>query len=293
MVTDSFPSIENIRKVYESVCNFLMIPIGGGKESICSFRIEDFANKFHLRESLVYHSLKLLEREGYLEYVENIDGFSRIYFITGRDDLYKIQTERKDLEIFIKLILRSYSGVFSDYVTIDEELLCKRSGLSQDEVYQNLKTLSQLKIIHYIPKKKLPVISFEKERIEAKRVSISPENYQLRKVQYQLQVDSVISYASGKEECRSRSLLRYFGQSYSESCGTCDVCKGDHQTGMSFSEFSKLSEKIKKVIFSGNMTINEIVHQMNESEKKVIVVSRWMLDKDIIKSDQGGILSVI
>lgn len=292
MVTDGFPSMEIIRKVYDSVANYLMIPVGGGKESIFDFRIEDFADKFHLQESQIYHSLKLLEREGYLEYVENIDAFSRIYFITGRDDLYKIQTERKDLDAFVKLILRSYSGVFSDYVNIDEELLSKRSGLNGNDVYQNLKTLSQLKIIHYIPKKKWPVIIFEKERIDANRVSISRENYQLRKVQYQQQVDSVIEYASRKNECRSRTLLSYFGQTHSESCGNCDVCRGDHETGMSFSEFSKLSEKIKKVVSSDKVTIHQIIHQLNEPEKKVIQVSRWMLDKDLIKIDKTGILSL-
>lgn len=292
MVTDSFPAIESIRKVYDSVANYLMIPIGAGKEGIFDFRIEDFTNKFHFQESLVYHSLKLLEREGYLEYIENIDGFSRIYFITGRDELYKIQTDRKDLDVFIKLILRSYSGVFSDFVNIDEELLSKRSGLNGNDVYQNLKTLSQLKIIHYIPKKKLPVIVFEKERIETNRVSISPQNYQLRKIQYQLQVDSVIGYASGKEECRSRTLLRYFGQTHSESCGSCDVCKGDHETGMSVSEFSNLSERIKSVISLEKVTINQVIQQINESEKKIVLVSRWMLDREIIASDQSGILSL-
>jgi ATP-dependent DNA helicase RecQ len=292
MVTDSFPSLENIRKVYASVSNYLMIPVGGGKESVFDFRIEDFSTKFQLTESLVYHSLKLLEREGYLEYVENVDRFSRIYFITGRDELYKIETERKDLEDFIKLVLRSYSGVFSDYVNIDEELLSKRSGLSADRVYENLKTLSKLKIIHYIPKRKLPVISFEKERVDEKRVSISPENYQKRKNQYQIQVDSVIAYASGKDECRSRTLLNYFGQTKSESCGSCDVCTGEHETGMTFSEFTNISEGIAKVISSGKMTVNQIIDQIDEPEKKIIKVSRWMLDKDIIVSDPAGKISL-
>lgn len=291
MVTDSFPAIEAIRNIYTSIGNYLLIPIGGGKEMIYDFHIEDFAKKFNFQQTAIYHSLKILERQGYLEYVENVDGASRIYFVTRRDDLYKVQTENADLDDFIKLILRSYTGVFTDYVNIDEKLLSRRAVLTEDEVYQKLKKLSQMKIIHYIPQKKLPVITYETERLEGNRIHITPENYGNRKVHYQKQVDSVIDYASDTNECRSVNLLKYFGQLDSEPCANCDVCKGDHESGISFADFSRVSNKIKNVLKSENQAIDQIVKELNEPEKTTVKVSRWLLDNGMILSDPKGVMS--
>lgn len=291
MVTDSFPPIETIRRVYTAIGNYLMIALGGGKEMIYDFHLEDFARKFNFQQTAVYHSLKLLERQGYLEYIENVDGGSRICFITRRDDLYKLQTENADLDSFIKLILRSYTGVFTDYVNIDEKLLSRRAGLTPDGVYQRLKKLSQMKVIHYIPQKKLPVITYETERIDGNRICISAENYNDRKLHYQHQVDSVIKYASGKSECRSLSLLKYFDQVDSEPCGNCDVCNGDHESGISFVDFTSVSGKIKAVLETESLRIDQIVSHLTEHEKIIVKVSRWLLDKGILISDSKGLLS--
>ena len=196
MVTDSFPVLEIIRSVYNSIANYLMIAVGSGKGGIFSFRIEDFSKRFEFQVSAVYHSLKLLERQGYLSYVENIDNYSRILFTVRRDDLYKIQLKNAELDAFIKLILRSYTGVFTDYVNIDEALLARRLNCTGDLVYQQLKLLVQQKIIDYIPARKTPVLIFETERIDSNRINISADNYQHRKVKYQNQVDSVLEYAA-------------------------------------------------------------------------------------------------
>ena len=292
MVTDSFPAIDVIRNIYNSIGNYLLIAIGGGKEMIYDFHIEDFAKKFNFQQTAVYHSLKILERQGYLEYVDNVDGASRIYFVTRRDDLYKVQTENADLDDFIKLILRSYTGVFTDYINIDEKLLSRRAKLTEDEVYQKLKKLSQMKIIHYIPQKKVPVVTYETERIEGNRIHITPENYQNRKLHYQKQVDSVIDYASDNNECRSVNLLKYFDQFDSEPCGNCDVCKGDHESGISFADFNRVSGKIKAVLKTESYPVDQIVKHVNEHEKIIISVSRWLLDHGTIVSDAKGVLSL-
>ncbi len=291
MVTDSFPVIETIRSVYNSICNYLMIAVGSGKGGIFGFRIEDFSKKFEFQVNAVYHSLKLLERQGYLSYVENVDNYSRILFTVRRDDLYKIQLRNAELDQFIKLILRSYTGVFTDFVNIDEALLARRSSNSGEIVYQNLKLLAQQKIIDYIPQKKTPVIVFETERIETGRIHISVENYQHRKVKYQQQVDSVIDYASNNRKCRSVSLLEYFGQLDSEPCGFCDVCTGEHESGIRVADFNRISFKIKEILLSESCSIDKIVRLVNEPETNIIKVSRWLLDNELVKSGTNGLLT--
>jgi ATP-dependent DNA helicase RecQ len=291
MVTDSFPAIDVVRSVYDSVSNYLMVATGSGKGGVFSFRIDDFSKKFGFQISAVYHSLKLLERQGYVSYIENIDNYSRILFTVRRDDLYKIQLNNPGLDLFIKLILRSYTGVFTDFVNIDEALLARRSNMDSNIVHEQLKLLAQIKIIDYIPQRKTPVIVFETERLDTKRVRLSADNYQHRKVKYQLQVDSVIDYALNIKKCRSVKLLEYFGQYGSELCGQCDVCKGDHESGIVLADFDRISGKIFNILHSGNYSIDQVINRIDESEPIVIKVARWLLDNEMLKSDRTGMLT--
>ncbi len=292
MVTDSFPAIEVIRSVYDSISNFLMVAIGSGKGGVFGFRIEDFSKRFGFQINAVYHSLKLLERQEYLSYVENVDNYSRILFTVRRDDLYKIQLGNAELDAFIKLILRSYTGVFTDFVNVDEALLARRSNMTEDFVYQQFKLLAQMKIIDFIPRKKTPVIVYETERLDTNRIRISADNYQHRKVKYQQQVDSVIDYASNENKCRSVVLLEYFGQYDSEPCGSCDVCVGDHESGIRFADFSRISGAIHKLLGSESISINQLVKKINEPETVVVKVSRWLLDNGILKMSSNGLLTL-
>ena len=177
MVTDSFPAIDVIRGVYNSVSNYLRIAVGSGKAGVFSFSIENFSKSFGFQITSVYHSLKLLERQGYVSYVENTDNYSRVLFTVRRDDLYKIQLRNPELDSFIKLILRQYTGIFTDFVNIDEALLARKSGMTGELIYQQFKTLAQMKIIDYIPQKKTPVIVFETERLDVNRIHLSADNY--------------------------------------------------------------------------------------------------------------------
>ena len=291
MVTDSFPAIDVIRNVYNSVSNYLMVAIGSGKGGVFSFRIEDFSKRFGFQITAVYHSLKLLERQGYVSYVENTDNYSRVFFPVRRDDLYKIQLSNAGLDAFIKLILRSYTGLFTDFVNVDEALLARRSNLTGELIYQHLKTLAQMKIIDYIPQKKTPVIVLETERLDTNRIRMSVENFQNRQVKYQQQVDSVIDYAVNDNKCRSVALLEYFGQYGSEPCGACDVCKGDHESGIRFADFSRISGKIHQLLLSESCSIDQIVKQLNEPEPVVVKVSRWLLDNGKIIAASNGLLT--
>ncbi len=292
MVSDSFPEMDLIREVYNSVGNYLGLAMGSGRGDGFGFPIEDFARKFSFQVPAVYHSLKLLERQGYLEYSEDIENSSRVFFQVHRDDLYRFQLNNKGLDDFIKMLLRSYTGLFTDYVYIDEALLARRLNISKELVYQNLKLLTQLKVLHFIPRRDIPVITYLVERVEAKRVTITPENYQMRKVKYQQQVDAVIDYAASENCCRSVSLLNYFGQLGSEPCGECDVCRGVHESGIGTNDYDRLSARILAIVGKEAVDIKGLVYQVAEAEPQVVKVARWMLDREIIEMNGVGLLKL-
>jgi len=148
-----------------------------------------------------------------------------------------------------------------------------------------------MKIIDYIPQKKTPVIVFETERLDTNRIHMSADIFQLRKVKYQEQVDSVIDYALNDNKCHSVVLLEYFGQFGSEPCGTCDVCNGEHESGIRFADFDRISTGICNILLSKRSSIDQLVKLINEPEPKVLKVSRWMLDNGMIKTGSNGLLS--
>ncbi len=290
MVTDAFPEISRIRDVYQALCDYLQIAVGTGKNGFYTFQPEDFARKFGFPFTMVHHSLKLMEREGYLEYTDESDSSSRLYFLAHRDELYRINTGGKNLEQLIGMLLRSYTGLFNDFVRIDEVLIARRLNMTADELYQNLKFLSQQKIIHYIPRRDAPAIQFLTERVDKNRIRISKANYGDRKLNYQNRVDAVIRYAHSEEPCRSVQLLAYFGESGSKSCGQCDVCKGEHQSGISNIEFEFVSTMIRETLLAEPMDIKEIIRHCEGNEKSILKVARWMLDQGNLEMDAAGLL---
>ena len=223
------------------------------------------------------NSLKILQRQGYLEFTEEVESPSRIYFTVSRDDLYKFQVANADFDDFVKLVLRSYTGLFNGYVYIDEELLAKRAGIDQETVYNFLKHLRKSGIIDYVPRNNTPYIYFSKERIHVDRLKISKENYDLRKNDFINRIEAVINYATSTDTCRSRLLLSYFGETDSPPCGTCDVCQSKKQLEMSSFEFEELSRKVKKILVIPCSYENLLVKLPGDQEKMREVV-RWLLD---------------
>ncbi len=280
-VTVAFPEIDNIKKIYQSLCNYLQVAEGYGKSQVFEFSLQSFAQAFKYQQAMVYNSLKILQREGYLEYTEEVDSPSRIYFTVSRDDLYKFQVENAGFDGFIKLILRSYTGLFSGYVALDEELLAKRAGVDRDKVYNYLKHLRQLKIVDYIPRNQTPFIYFTKERAKIERLKISKENYDLRKKDFLNRINSVIHYATSTTKCRSQLLLEYFGETDSVRCGQCDVCKSVETLEISNVEFEEISRRIKNII-AEPCSYENLLMKLSGDQEKMRQTVKWLLDNNKI-----------
>jgi ATP-dependent DNA helicase RecQ len=290
-VRKKFPPIDKIKDIYEALCNYLQIPVGSGKETVFDFSIPDFVSKYRLPVIETFNSLQFLQREGYVEFTEEINNPSRVHFITGRDDLYRFQVANESFDGFIKLLLRSYTGMFSEYVAINEDALSKKSGLSRDTIYQYLVKLSSLNIIRYIPGRKTAMVIFRDERLERKALFISPENYLHVKQRYEERLNSMISYAESEERCRSAILLDYFGEEASD-CGKCDICQEKSGKDLAKDEFELIRGKIESVLQERNVDAAELVSALEFPEKNTVQVIRWMLDHNIITESSNHTLSL-
>jgi len=280
-VAKSFPEPDVIRRIYEAICNFYQLAIGFGKDQVLEFSMAMFASKFSFQITEVYNSLRILQREGYLELTDDLENPSKVYFQVDRDDLYKFQVANSDFDGFIKLLLRSYTGLFTNYVSIDEQLLAKRASISPELVYDFLCRLRTQKIIDYIPQKKTPFIIFTKERIDIDRVKISKENYEDRKHDYLERIEAMIHYASSVHKCRSQLLLQYFGETESVRCGKCDVCMERNELNVSKYEFDNISEQIKKVMVQPCF-YEELLQQIEGKPDNVVKIVRWLLENEKI-----------
>ena len=272
-----FPGLDTIRKVYKAIGHYFQLIPGSGKGQVFDFNLGDFCLKFGFHTLTAYHALKHIERAGFIELTDEINLPARLFFRVNRDDLYKFQVANALLDDFIKLILRSYTGLFNGYVNIDEELLASRAGIDQERVYTFLKHLRKSKIIDYVPRKRTPFIYFNKERISVERLRITRENYDLRKKDYRGRVEAVIHYATCTTTCRSQLLLQYFGESDSPECGICDVCQSFRKMGMSSFEFDEISKGIKEILETPCNYETLLLKQEGNREKMMEVI-KWLMD---------------
>jgi len=279
-----FPDTDRIKDVYDAICNYFQVPVGAGRDSIFDFSMEDFVAKFRLPVNETFNSLQFLQREGYLEFTDEINNPSRVHFRVGRDDLYKFQVANETYDSFIKLLLRSYTGMFTEFVAVNEEVLARKSGMSRDSVYQYLLRLSAQNIIRYIPGKKTPLVIFTEERLDRKSILISPENHLHVKEKYIFRLEKMIEYAESVNRCRSQLLLGYFGEE-SDRCGICDICRERNELDMSKYEFDLVLGEIKETLTSSDHSMESLVKAISFPPEKVIRVVRWLLDHNKIISD--------
>ena len=226
----SFPSLEYIADIYQKMFMYLGIAYGDGEGATRKFNLIDFSKHFRLHSATAYYAIKYIELSGYWSVTEEIDNPSRIMFTVNRDDLYRIQLSDPAMDTFLKAIMRLYPALFSHLVSIDEEYIAKMIRQSVQEVKRILIELSRMRVIDYIPQSRSPLIFINNERLTPDNLNISKRYYQERKENFGKRLRAVIDYVShpvdeDNSPCRSRRLLKYFGQSESSDCGVCDMCK--------------------------------------------------------------------
>lgn len=251
-VSDTFPEKSYIRKIYEDINFYYQMAMGDGRGCTFAFNIDEFCRNFRHFPVQTDSALKILTRAGYLEYTDEQDNASRIMFTITKEELYRIREQSEDTEKLLRILLRTYTGLFTDYAYFSEDNLSTRSGLSKQQIYETLLSLSRQHILHYIPAKKTPYIIYTRERQETERVYLSKEVYEDRKESYVQRINAMIEYAESENRCRSRMLLRYFGEKNEHNCGQCDVCLQQHQSGLKSGEFEAISQQLQALLNLNN-----------------------------------------
>ncbi len=228
-VTETFPPREEIKLLYERVCNYLHVSMDEGYEKLAEFDVERFCEVFSYQRRRCLACLHLLGQAGYLEYLEETEHRSRVMMTCTREELYHVDRLSADADLVLTRILRLYSGLFAEYVYIDERVISRESGIDERSVYESLLELGRRKVLSYVPRSRSPYIYFPTAREDKRYVMIGKDIYEDRKKVISERTEAMIDYGFGKGKCREKILLEYFGEQDGKDCGRCDICRGRNQ----------------------------------------------------------------
>lgn len=288
-LSDNYPSQDFIREIYDEICYYYSMALGDGLNCTFEFSLGDFCKDYHRPTLQTDSALRILTRMGYLEYVEEMEYSSRVRFIVGKDALYRFRGLPADYELLINALLRNYSGLFSDYVFIDERYLSRITKLPRHRMYEIFVSLSNRGLVAYAPSKKCPIITFTRHRVLGSELRFAREVYDERKAIFGERLKAVINYATSDSKCRSRLLLEYFGEKDSEECRRCDVCVAKRAQGKS-QQLGNKEEAVMQLLSDGKPhAIDELSSLgLTDSDRRQLL--RALCDEEKIKIVDGEIM---
>lgn len=278
-----FPSRDTVKKIYYAICNYLRIATGAGKELQVDIDFKAVAESFDLKLSTIIYAFPFLERAGYFSLSTSPNYSSTLQFLMQGKDLYEFQVRNKTFDSLIKLLLRSYSGMFDSPARINEADISKRFHLSKEKIKTLLLELHKLEVVDYKPSSNLPILTFLQPRIDQKLLRIPKAIFEDRKKLAQNKVNSVISYAFKNTICRSVSLLTYFNDNSAKPCGKCDVCLANKKpVDLSNKEFKTIEQAIYLTIEDKVLEPKDLISKLRKSYSKeeILFVIKWMLDNE-------------
>ena len=289
----AWPDPETVRHVYQALGNFLQLPVGSGKDVSFDFDFEKFSSAYKLKPVIAFNALKIMERDGYITLNDAWDDPSRIIFTCTKDDLYRYQLENAEADKILRVILRSYSGVFTDFTRISENEIARRSGIDSPKVSQLLARMQKLGIIDYVPHKNQPQLIFNTERLNPDDIMLSKTFYSQRKTEAFAMFDKLVHYVSSDSECRSRMLVSYFGEINSTNCGVCDTCLSRKRKAISEKQSQDIVQAILTILAQHPATITDIVNRMKHiKENDLIAIVRWLVEEGKVQ-EHGEILNLV
>jgi ATP-dependent DNA helicase RecQ len=286
-----FPSVETIRMVYQSICNHLQLPVGSPAGEYHSFDIAVFVNAFKLSAVTVVNALKVLEQEGYMSFNEQFWLPSSLQFVCNKERLYQFETDFPLLEPIVKLLLRTYEGIFDRSVIIYEQQLAGLLKKTVDEIKWWLNQLHGYGIIDYEPQKDTPRLVLAGPRVKSDDLRINSAAYAKRRMVYGQRVISFITYILNKQNCRSQQIGNYFGDELLNDCGVCDNCLLKKRKQLRREEFEAIKNSIQQLISESPQPVNRLLTVMrNVQSDKLWQVIRFLEAEKKIILDASGVI---
>ncbi len=289
-VSDNFPEKEFIRNVYERLGYFYQMAVGDGIGCRYDFILNDFCRAYHLPIVQTESALRLLTQAGYILYEEEEEHTSRLRFTVQRDELYRRYDLSEASDIVIRTLLRLYSGVFSDYVFIDEKYISEISGIQLEPLYESLLGLSRERVVHYVPRRTCPTVTFTKKRVDTSRIIITPEVYEERKAKYAQRIEAMKEYALSDKQCRSRILLRYFGERTALPCQQCDTCRSQRNTTFPETAYHAYLDIVTDLLADGQAHPVEELHTLSIPSEHLHPFLNRLMDKEALDLCDGMIM---
>lgn len=285
----SFPPLPDVKAIYRQLGNYCGLAVGSGRDAAFDFDIDDFTARYKQSRLLVHNAIKLLEKEGYIMMSPLDETQSRVRITLGQDDLYRFQVSMPSFDPFIKLLLRSYSGIMTEPAVINERELARRINDTEDRLVQALRHLEKLEVLKYYPRRTLPQVVFTTERLDENNLSLSPSAYRIRREAAAKRLDAVEEYVRSGSRCRSQILLSYFGEHDAPRCGRCDICVERNKTGLSKLEFDRILDKVKPLLRGRHLFPEEVLKELpGLNEDRLLSALHWLRDTGKIKLDKQG-----
>ncbi len=290
--TVRFPDIDLIRRIYQALGNYFQVIPGTGKNRVFDFDLMDFCHKFSFHSLVAFHALKHLERAGYIELTEDIDLPARVHFRVDRDELYKFQVANDQFDPLIRVMLRAYSGMFSDFVKIDEYNLAAKVKSSPEATMKALAALQNMGILYYLKPKRTSQIIYTAERLEDKSLLFGRKEYEEQESLVKMRLDTMVHYANEEYRCRSQMLLMYFGEKDPFPCRQCDVCLRPDQDKLNQYERERITESIREILLSGPVTLTDLNSRIADEPVKITAVLDELFGSRLIAWKEGMIMWV-
>ncbi|QZE14620.1 RecQ family ATP-dependent DNA helicase [Halosquirtibacter laminarini] len=282
-LNSSFPDVDEVRKIYDSLCNRLQVPMNTGEGRSFPIDIFDFSKKFNFSMIHVFHALRLMEKEGYIQYMDEMESVSKVNISIQRDDLYVFQVDNPSYDKFIRVLLRMYEGVFVDYIEIDEQELADVLKWDKEKVEKVLAILDKSGVIRYSAAQKTAYVTILRNRVSMDRFMFNSQKYNERKNFALERMTRMIEYCEVKSICRMVFISNYFGEYDVETCGVCDVCQAEKAN-----QGDGLEARICKALQTPVSLIK--LHSLFVEERTFPMVLDKLLQSEVIVYDRNGFL---